>query len=1142
MCLSALCFLAIGGASGQVKSEAPAPPVVAPTPLPAWNWVWADKPGGAPETVFFRRRFTLPKNFVSVKLFISADDSFRAYFNEIKAPIAQGADYSAVFETDVTKAAFVGENLLAIECVNTGGPGGLLFKFVVKLPGNRTLVIGSNKETHYSQRVPPEWTAFKSDDSKWSPVVELAPAGGGVWGALQGVPQPDASRLVRLWERPDTVRVGDTPLSLIASNRMILSSIAASPSDMQMLAQSGFTLFQTDSDPLSTEETRLNRWDFSALGTPRISTKSLGLDWAYSPHFAFPPKWYRQMVPFTRLQCLEDKKPVEAFSIWDPNWAGFIERGYAALAREFTSVKPATANPASKLASPSLFLVGIHGDFGDAGLMSGAKIYDATQKEAWNQRFGNLHDHIGWWCDDPLARADFKAAMLIKYGSIATINSAWKRDFKKLEEIDFPPAPRSEARREWLDFTDWYLNSVGAAIGTNLASARKIFPKMPLLVSAGFGDENPRSGADNSLIPKIAAKYNAGVRSKHGGLKPFPDNAATMFGRIGSACRFYDVPFWSEPSTGMTAAQSVERIFEAASQGARGFFDWQNAAVANRDIYFRYGKFLTTEKPIVDVAMFYPAESQRLKPNEGFAPLFAQAGAYVREVANFDVVDDRMVNDGCLSNYRVVVLMGGMMADQPTLDKIKTWVDEGGVLLAYDFGKVSNFEGETPWNAGNGDLFGYIQQLAPAALKQRYLGILPSQYRLDFADSGSPNISDYLEDGWYAPEVVNNVPRRWTRANASLLLPVKPDTEYTLVIRTLLPPEATGKRRKVSINGQVIGEIGSTGDITYRFLISDNLIGNAQFATLSFDSETFTVGANPRPLGVQVQSIQLVEKGELEDGNAAPPPGTVRRELDLGKLETQWAQRFGKGLTIYFPANRKLLKGYVEVIRQAVYHLGAIDPGRKDALPADNAFDGLYATLFRDKILYYNSKDVAVTKTVKITPEQFANWKDQVRVPDVNAWTITVPAHGMEAIWFTSEPQELLFECEEFRQLNGFKPTKMPDCSPGVGLSGVNLPKGGSISTRFIVEVPGRYSIFSHCLRNSRLEIGDVLVDDAPISIQNLRTGRSVLNGNVLLAAGKHTLTLRARPDREMRADYVLLTNDTSIKGYDFAYRRTPIE
>src|SRR5205823_568503 len=111
----------------------------------------------------------------------------------------------------------------------------------------------------------------------------------------------------------------------------------------------------------------------------------------------------------------------EAFSIWDPAWPGFIDRGYSAIDHQFAlkppllAVRPPRPEGAGPGTSVASLYVGIHGDYGEAGLMMGARVSVPGQKEDWMARFGNLHDHLGWWCNDPLARADFRASMLQKY-------------------------------------------------------------------------------------------------------------------------------------------------------------------------------------------------------------------------------------------------------------------------------------------------------------------------------------------------------------------------------------------------------------------------------------------------------------------------------------------------------------------------------------------------------------------------------------------------------------------------------------------------------------------------------------------------------------------------------------------------------
>src|SRR5579884_3901355 len=1071
---------------------------------PAKNWmlIWSADDAHAPETLWFRQRFRLPKAPVSARLRITADDSFKAYLNERKAPVATGSDWTTVQEFDVTRYLKAGPNLLAVEAQNTGGPGGLIYKLVVRLPGGKPQLFFSDGRVRANRRAPPAWATFAVDDSHWPLAKELAPANGGVWGPLHGALTPDASRLVRLWDIRAGGKPGEDPYTRPrhVGDRMILSASASSPSDMKILSEAGFTLFQTDSDHLSTEETAPGHWDWSGPDAARKAVQSLGLDWCYFPHEAFPPPWYAKSVPFVRIQCLEHQQPVRAFSPWDPSWPGFIDSGYEALSKEFAVKK----GEERKL---SAIYVGVHGDYGEAGLLMGARISVPGQREDWLRRFGNLHDHLGWWCSDPLARADFKKAMLAKYGSLDRLNAAWKRDFKSPDEITYPEKSRMDARQEWLDFVTWYDAAVGHAIEANLG-----------------------------------AQVHAAVRSTHGGFKPFADNAATMLGRLGSASRFYGAPFWTEPPGGLSADQEVGRIFEAVSQGATGYFDWAGNAVATRDVYYRYGKYLRVEKPVVDVAMFYPAMAQKLKPEQGFEPLFAQACAYLRDAANFDIVDDRMVQDGCLENYRILVLWQGMMADQTTLDRIKEWVNDGGVLIAYDFGKIQNFDGDASWF---NDMFGYVQELAPAKVTERYVGDLPDQYQINVGD---PAAADYLGGEWFDPDSVDDVKRRWTSAEATVRLPVDPDKQYTLIIRASVPKEAAELKRRVLVNGHEVGDLESPGDVTYRFPVPEEALADHPLSTLTFASETFQPvklipdSQDKRHLGVWVQSVQMVAQDMNEEPDAQPPPGTIRREMDLRRLTTDWTRRYGRGLTIYFPANRQLLKGYIEVVRRAIYHLSEIDPGRKDALPVDNAMDGVYATLFTDKVLYYNPKDVPVTKTVTIPPEAFAAWADQVVTPEENTWKLTLEPHSIGAITFTPPPQELLFECEKFLQLGGHRPLSASDCSPGKGATCVRLSRGEAISTQIRIETPGRYTVFTRCVQGSKPEPVEILIDGRAVAPINARAGQTLLCGTAQLTRGTHTLTLRSHSEKALRADFVLLCNDSTIAGYDFAIRTAPVD
>jgi len=183
---------------------------------------------------------------------------------------------------------------------------------------------------------------------------------------------------------------------------------------MQILAQYGFTLFQTDSDHLSTDQLRPMSGTSSTQTAARQSVQRLGLDWCYFPR-AFPPEWYRKSIPFTRLQCLEHLQPVDAFSPWDPTWSGFIDLNYTAMAQEFlpkNELNPLRRDRKILNWNDYRALCRIYGDYGEAGFMEGARTQVSRSERGLDAPLRQPADHIGWWCDDALARADFRSTML----------------------------------------------------------------------------------------------------------------------------------------------------------------------------------------------------------------------------------------------------------------------------------------------------------------------------------------------------------------------------------------------------------------------------------------------------------------------------------------------------------------------------------------------------------------------------------------------------------------------------------------------------------------------------------------------------------------------------------------------------------
>lgn len=955
----------------------------------------------------------------------------------------------------------------------------------------------------------------------------------------------DTSRIIRVWDIQAGAKPGENVYARPreVGERIILSTNTSSLADLPLLASAGFTLLQTDSDPLSTEETAPGVWDFRRLDSALRLARERGFDGGYFPHFAFPPKWYADQVSFTRIACLEHEQTAPAFSPWEPKFGAFAARGYQKLAEKYGS----NGNLAA------LYL-GVHGDDGACGLLTGAQVAEPDRREEWQRRFGSLHNHPGWWCADELARAHFRDSSMRKYHDLDVLNAAWKTRYRRPEQITYPRGPSADSRRYWLDFAHWYRNSVGGMADTICRVARRAFPETLLMLPVGLSDENPRGGNDNSLLPKIAARYRVEVRARHVGVKPFAESQATILGRIASACRFYGVPFWTETPGRLTPEQTVARIFASASLGAKGHFDGADNVREGREVYYRYGRYLRVEQPIVDVAMFFPTTSHLLQPDVGYPPILEKGCADLRDLLNYDIVDERMVMDGALDRYRVLVMWEGAVVEAETLAKIRDWVQAGGVLTAYDFGKIETVEGDRAWFS---DLFGYAGRLQPASVSVRFVPAqgqgVPARYRIAV---GQPEAAPFLAGDWYAPEALTSgtgaSARRWTGANAEVRLPVHPSRDHLLTVRGSFPLEAAEYRREVLVNGRKVGEIDEGGEEGYRFRIPASLLAGREVAILTFRCETWVPAReirgsrDRREFGLYITQIEMDASNDPVPAATLPTlTGRFETAIDLRRLRTEWARPYGQGWTVYYPATRRNLPGYYEVVRYLTYHLSDLDDTKQDAIPVDDAWDGIYATLLSDKILYYNPRPDAVTRTIVLPPAAFAGRRD-LKTPSAFTHTLTLEPNSIGAIYFDAPPQELLLQCEKFTEIGRLRPQEGTAFSPGRGATHVLIPVGGQITTRFQCDVPGRYRVFYRAVRRGGIAQAEALLDGKPPERREPGAesrgspALTRLAGEVTLSRGIHALTLRPRRGEDIRADYVILTTDPTIAGYGFGVRPAP--
>ncbi|MHB8864725.1 MAG: family 14 glycosylhydrolase [Pirellulaceae bacterium] len=449
----------------------------------------------------------------------------------------------------------------------------------------------------------------------------------------------------------------------------------------------GFSSAQTDSDHLTVNQPEPDQWDWKDADAGLKAMREAGMRWQYFPHFHWPPEWYRQSPRFVPSIGLRSKKRLPCMSLWSPDIRPWFEQGYAALAEHYGN---GTDNVYA-------IYLGIQGDFGETMFPVG---FHPGERERFGEQGTGVPD---FWCGDEHARQDFRRFAQERYDSIEKLNAAWGVQYGSFDEIDYPPAAYANSdvtlsapsRRRWLDFNQWYYDSMTRFTAEVCRIARKYFPDSLLVLPVGGGCEHVVYGQDPTRIPKVAKQYGVHVRSTHGGYLPYANGYPQMLKRIATPCKFYGVPHWLEPPGTITASGEVGRIMEAISCGNWGFWDWGSNPVGAADVFREYANFLTREKPVVDVALFFPTTDHRLHPHVSYPQRLADMGTLLRDVMDYDVVDEDLIADDALASYRVLAWLEGEYVEAPTCQRIDRWVNEGGVVIHWGASDIQSVEGQT---------------------------------------------------------------------------------------------------------------------------------------------------------------------------------------------------------------------------------------------------------------------------------------------------------------------------------------------------------------------------------------------------------------------------------------------------------------
>jgi len=425
-------------------------------------------------------------------------------------------------------------------------------------------------------------------------------------------------------------------------------------------------------------------WNWKQHDDMERALHAAGLRYVVYDWVHFPPTWLRTNGNRTLMRCLEHGQECNYLSIFDPQTIVWYDHFYKNLAGHFTN----------RIDDVYACILGPYGE-GNYPLM----VPDWVNMG---------HCHEGYWCGDEHARAAFQHAMQKKYSRVAKLNHAWGSQYKSFEEISMPAELANEKfkpslsafstaqdKRRWLDFITWYHQAIIDFTERSVQTVLKYFPASKVRLKPGGNARGVNPIAWGTYCPgyaKMAGPY-------HIVLQP-ADCGGAVFGDkwMGTAYQFYGVTECTEPAGNLDDNMFVTRMFSDASSGARQLFTYEferhNAAV-QKYVHLFKGRAGDTE-----VAVYCPTTLYRFGES---LDATVQSGYPLRDLCEYDVLDEVLIDDGALNakRYKALIMFQTDIIDQNILGAFDKFLRKGGKICVVGTGDIKNVEGK-PWSPKRG--------------------------------------------------------------------------------------------------------------------------------------------------------------------------------------------------------------------------------------------------------------------------------------------------------------------------------------------------------------------------------------------------------------------------------------------------------
>jgi len=431
------------------------------------------------------------------------------------------------------------------------------------------------------------------------------------------------------------------------------------------------------------EPEREGRFDFSYYDALVAKIQAYGLKWfpllIVGSAYALP-EWFVESEENVGFVCLEHgiSNPIQ--SIWSP----YHRRHVSRVLRAFGDHYDRTGTLQGVRLGPS-------GNYGESQYPAGGN---------WSARGRPLHIHIGLWAGDQYARAEFRGCMARQYGAIDTLNQAWGSDFPSFDDIPATLPVTMLSKRRRIDFNQWYTRSMSDWCAWWAQEAAQAMPNTSIYQSAG-GCGFLEAGTSYTEQAEAMAALGGGIRLTNE-TDSFEQNFyATRL--AATAARLYGVDLGYEPASSHTARGVAGRIFNTTTTDADHFFTYGNNIFYHPmaiDRWLTYARLLDTRQPpVVDVAVYYPETMNQLE-DATFRHLYAWGfnprARAIRRVVEVDYLDEKLIREGFLGRYKVLVFVWGNTIEGDVQRVIDDWMKRGGTVFYPSFpkGLLQTVEGD----------------------------------------------------------------------------------------------------------------------------------------------------------------------------------------------------------------------------------------------------------------------------------------------------------------------------------------------------------------------------------------------------------------------------------------------------------------